>query len=272
MYLHNRRAFLLSCGAYAVGGILALAGCSRALPEEKRLVVACGNDIGGLAISAALKRGADSSVDFGSDEAPIGDCCGSTAQFTLSTGDVDVAVLCPDAVQNLAEAGEDYVELGVVVYDGNVLVAPSGNALECKNIGYMAERNQQLAVLERLFEGHDVNFRALYTFATAYALANGLVDAATMDVAAAAKTGYPAQPFTEGQPTSVLVARGSLVGNPQVGQLVETCNAFLRELCENEETLAGFLGELLENDNAEEVLSWWSNTTTRFGYLTAATA
>ena len=39
------------------------------------------------------------------DAQQVGDCCGSNSQFALSTGDVDVAVVCPDAVKFLPEGG-----------------------------------------------------------------------------------------------------------------------------------------------------------------------
>ena len=265
MHAYSRRSFLQLGLAAAAAGMLGLTGCRNALPRKK-LIVACGSDIGGLAIEAALTRGMAASVDFGSDETFIGDCCGSTAQFTLSTGDVDVAVLCPDAVQSLRDADEDFVELGTIVYDGNVLVAPGGNALECTNVGYMAERYEQLDDLEAFYEGREVEFRSLYTFSTAYALANGLVQAAAMDVAAGAKTGYVAEPFTSNQPTSVLVARGSLAGDERLAELLETCNTFLAELQDEGEGLVQLLCELFESDDVEEVMSWWRNSTTQFGF------
>ena len=261
----SRRDFLLfGATCFFATVIPFMNGCSRA-EAKSRLVVACGNDLGGLVIQAALEKGMASGIDFGADEAFIGDCCGSTATFTLSTGDVDVAVLCPDAVVDLRESDDDFIELGTVVYDGNVLVSPTGDFSECKKIGYMDSRNEQLEDLKTFVGEKDVEYRALFTFATASALANGLIDAATMDVATAARSGFPAVAFTSGKPTSVLVARGSLAEDERLEQLVNVCNSYLSELQQEGEELTQKLCELFENDNRDEVMSWWQNSTTRFG-------
>ena len=261
----NRREFTRLCATSLLCLVAApLVGCSKK-EEDDRLIVACGNDIGGLTVQAALEWGMASEVNFGADETFIGDCCGSTATFTLSTGDVDVAVLCPDAVVNLKEADEDFIELGTVVFDGNLLVSPSGNFDTCTNVGYMADRDEQKADIQAYLGERELNFRPLYTFATASALANGLVEAATMDLASAARAGYPAVAYTKDRPTSVLVARGSLSQDERLAQLVKICNSYLSELSNEGEELTQKLCELFENDDKDEVMRWWRNSTTRFG-------
>ena len=261
----DRREFTRLCATSLLCFVCApLTGCSKK-KEENKLIVACGNDIGGLTIQAALEWGMASEVSFGADETFIGDCCGSTATFTLSTGDVDVAVLCPDAVINLKEADEDFIELGTVVFDGNLLVSPTGNFDTCTNVGYMADRDEQKADIQAFLGQREINFRPLYTFATASALANGLVEAATMDLASAARAGYPAVAYTKDRPTSVLVARGSLSQDERLAQLVKICNSYLSELSNEGEELTQKLCELFENDDKDEVMSWWQNSTTRFG-------
>ena len=264
---HNcdRREFTRLCAAsFLCLASAHLTGCSGE-KQDNRLVVACGNDIGGLTVQAALEWGMASEVNFDADEAFIGDCCGSTATFTLSSGKVDVAVLCPDAVVNLKEANEDFIELGTVVFDGNLLVSPTGNFETCTNVGYMADRDEQKADIQAYLGQRELSFRPLYTFATASALANGLVEAATMDLASAARAGYPSVAYTKDRPTSVLVARGSLSEDERLLQLVQICNSYLSLLQEEGEELTQKLCELFENDNKDEVMSWWQNSTTGFG-------
>lgn len=246
---------------------LAIPGLTGCISEEsvKDLVVACGNDLGGLTIQAAVEKGMVEDSNFGSGDTFIGDCCGSTAQFTLSTGEVDVAVLCPDAVGKLKEADEDFLELGTIVYDGNLLVSPTGDFESCKTVGYMAERDEQLDDLKTFLGNREIEYKALYTFATASALANGLVDAATMDLAAAAKTNYPAVAYTSDRPTSVLVARKDLAGDARLKRLIEACNSYLKELQTEGDELTQRLCELFEIDDKEEVMNWWQKSTTRFG-------
>lgn len=260
----GRREFIRLCAScLACVALPSLTGC---LSEEtvKDLVVACGNDLGGLAIQAAVEKGMAEDINFGSGDTFIGDCCGSTAQFTLSTGDVDVAVLCPDAVASLKESNEDFIELGTIVLDGNLLVSPSGNFDACTNVGYMADRDEQLDDLKSFLGDREVEFHPLYTFATASALANGLVEAATMDLAAAAKTGFPAVAYTSNRPTSVMVARGSLNGDPRLEKLLNACNSYLSELQSEGDELADKLSELFEIDDKDEVMNWWQQSTTQF--------
>ena len=74
---------------------------------EEPLVIAYGDDIAGIILQKALADLPAERADLGLDAINMGDCCGSNAQFALSTGQVDVAVLCPDAMLDLADKSGD---------------------------------------------------------------------------------------------------------------------------------------------------------------------
>ena len=71
---------------------------------EEPLVIAYGDDIAGIILQKALADLPAERADIGLDAINMGDCCGSNAQFALSTGQVDVAVLVLGKTESFTEA------------------------------------------------------------------------------------------------------------------------------------------------------------------------
>lgn len=238
--------------------------------EEEPLVVAYGDDIAGLIVQKALADLPAERAEFGLDAVNMGDCCGSNAQFALSTGEVDVAILCPDAVTDLEEAGKQYTVLGELVYDGNVLVTRTDSPGELAVIGYMNGRDEQRALLETVFGG-GAALEPMFASALPYALENKAVDAIMLDVSLAIQLDYPTRSISEGEVTSVVIARNDLVSDPRLQTLVAACNAAVEEL-RDEDRLIEMLCEHLETNSTEEVSDFWKTVTVRFGSLQTETS
>lgn len=232
-------------------------------PEGRPLMVAYGDDIAGVLVQKALEDLPTRRTEL--DSINLGDCCGSNAQFALSTGQVDVAVLCPDAVTDLAEAGKQYAVLGELVYDGNVLVTRPDSPETFRVIGYMNGREEQQLLLEQVY-GESVDLQPMFASALPYALENRAVDAIMLDAALAAKLSYPAQTISSGQVTSVVIVQKALLEDPRLEQLRAACNQTVHAL-EDADTLVEMLCEYLETDEKEEVSAFWKTVTVRFGSL-----
>lgn len=237
--------------------------------EEEPLVVAYGDDIAGLIVQKALADLPAERAELGLDAVNMGDCCGSNAQFALSTGEVDVAILCPDAVTDLEEAGKQYTVLGELVYDGNVLVTRTDSPGELAVIGYMNGRDEQRALLETVFGG--AALEPMFASALPYALENKAVDAIMLDVSLAIQLDYPTRSISEGEVTSVVIARNDLVSDPRLQTLVAACNAAVEEL-RDEDRLIEMLCEHLETNSTEEVSDFWKTVTVQFGSLQTGTS
>ena len=229
------------------------------------LVIAYGDDIAGIILQKALKDLPAERADIGMDAINMGDCCGSNAQFALSTGQVDVAVLCPDAVQDLAETGKQYTVLGELVYDGNVLVTRPDSPDTLAVIGYMNGRDEQRDLLEEVY-GQEVDLQPMFASALPYALENKAVDAIMLDASLALKLNYPTKSISSGEVTSVVIVQNDLLSDPRLEELVTACNETVGKLSD-EAVLIDMLCEYLETDNQKEVADFWKSVTVQFGSL-----
>lgn len=229
------------------------------------LVIAYGDDIAGIILQKALKDLPAERADIGMDAINMGDCCGSNAQFALSTGQVDVAVLCPDAMQDLAEAGKKYTVLGELVYDGNVLVTRPDSPDTLAVIGYMNGRDEQRDLLEEVY-GQEVDLQPMFASALPYALENKAVDAIMLDASLALKLNYPTKSISSGEVTSVVIVQSDLLSDPRLEELVTACNETVGKLSD-EAVLIDMLCEYLETDNQKEVADFWKSVTVQFGSL-----
>lgn len=229
------------------------------------LVIAYGDDIAGIILQKALKDLPAERADIGMDAINMGDCCGSNAQFALSTGQVDVAVLCPDAVQDLAETGKQYTVLGELVYDGNVLVTRPDSPDTLAVIGYMNGRDEQRELLESVY-GQEVDLQPMFASALPYALENKAVDAIMLDASLALKLNYPTRSISSGEVTSVVIVQDDLLSDPRLEELVTACNETVGKLSD-EAVLIDMLCEYLETDNQKEVADFWKSVTVQFGSL-----
>ena len=237
--------------------------------EEAPLVVAYGDDIAGVIIQKALSDLPAERADLGLDAVNMGDCCGSNAQFALSTGEVDVAILCPDAVIDLAEAGNQYVQLGELVYDGNVLVTRPDSPEQLAVIGYMNGRDEQQVLLEAVY-GKNVRLEPMFASALPYALENKAVDAIMLDASLAIKLNYPTRSISSGEVTSVMIAREELVSDPRLQALIAAYNETVAAL-QDEEYLIEMLCDYLETEDTKEVSDFWKTVTVQFGSLQTET-
>ena len=229
------------------------------------LVIAYGDDIAGIILQKALKDLPAERADIGMDAINMGDCCGSNAQFALSTGQVDVAVLCPDAMQDLAEAGKQYTVLGELVHDGNVLVTRPDSPDTLAVIGYMNGRDEQRDLLEEVY-GQEVDLQPMFASALPYALENKAVDAIMLDASLALKLNYPTKSISSGEVTSVVIVQDDLLSDPRLEELVTACNETVGKLSD-EAVLIDMLCEYLETDNQKEVADFWKSVTVQFGSL-----
>ena len=229
------------------------------------LVIAYGDDIAGIILQKALKDLPAERADIGMDAINMGDYCGSNAQFALSTGQVDVAVLCPDAVQDLAETGKQYTVLGELVYDGNVLVTRPDSPDTLAVIGYMNGRDEQRELLESVY-GQEVDLQPMFASALPYALENKAVDAIMLDASLALKLNYPTRSISSGEVTSVVIVQDDLLSDPRLEELVTACNETVGKLSD-EAVLIDMLCEYLETDNQKEVADFWKSVTVQFGSL-----
>lgn len=235
--------------------------------EESQLKVGCGDDLAGAIFGTLLESAGAQKIDLGAvDFVGLGDCCGSNAQFALSTGDIDVALLCPDAAREILLSG-DYIDYGPIIYDGNVLVTRPDSPTQPSVIGYMNQRDEQLALLEETYDMSCVDLQPMFPSGLPYALENRAVDAIVLDGLAAMRLGYPVQPLSDGVVTTSLIVKKSLIEDERLKELIHQYQIFIDSL--SDDVLLGqLLCSYLETDSQEEVVEYWKTMNVQFGSLT----
>ena len=234
---------------------------------DDKIIIACGNDTAGILVKKTVAS-CTQAEQADIDAQQVGDCCGSNSQFALSTGDVDVAVVCPDAVQFLPEGGKDYMVVGTVVYDANLVVRKTGTSEIPASIGYMNNRVNQIDLLRDKY-GDGPELKQMYASGLSYALETDAVDAVVLDALTALALGYPFEKLSEGQPSAVMVIRKDLADDERFISFAEHYNEVVDSLRDTDE-LKDLLNSYLEEEHGEagmEVLPLWQEMGVTFGKI-----
>ena len=141
------------------------------------------DNTGGLPIQWMLRDDAKTRAraSFLPDEIiPTADCCSAAAQWTMSGGQVDIAVMCPDAAASLLEKDPRYALLGTIVVNSDILVTRQEN--DSRKVGVMQGRRYQADILSSRFDSSDIV--TLFSSGIGYALEKkfllgGVIDALT---------------------------------------------------------------------------------------------
>lgn len=249
--------------------VLAGYGLSQSLEKgqlEGDLRIALGSDLAGAAMAyAAGDPGSGVAVtDPSAAFLQMTDCCGTQAEFALAAGSFDMAVLCPDAAEEFLEAEPDFVLVGGLIENANVLIRRDEGPVE--RIGYMNGRTLQADLLEELFCG-GVELYPMLATALPYALENQAVDAVVLD--GAQGLAYQADRITalpSTRPTQVLVAHEDILRTAAYRSFVARYNAVALSL--NGEGIAAFLQKelapQLDLEESEELIERWKQMETKY--------
>lgn len=245
-----------------------LTGCGGdAATASNRIIVACGDDTAGVLVGYVIDS-CETAEEQDAEAQQVGDCCGSNSQFALSTGDVDVAVVCPDAVQFLPDDGEGYYVAGTVTYDANLLVRKTPAETVPATIGYMVNRTNQVRLLQEKY-GDEAELKQMYASGLSYALETEAVEAVLLDAMTELALEYPFERISTGEPASVMVVRRELLDDERFLNFIKSYNETVRNL-EDEDELYRLLETYLGQDNGrtkEGVLSQWKEMGVTFGTI-----
>lgn len=195
----------------------------------------------------------------------LGDCCGSSAQFAFATSQIDMAILCPDAIKYLNEVGNDnYVLLGNITYDSEILISDKEKE-NIKVVGYMNRRDKQKDILSEYF-GDSVMLIPMSPLTLGYALKSNAIDAAYVDMSTYLQLDYDGITLTNDNVTQTIVVNKKVKRNANIKKIVELYNEKVLEL-KDEKNISSFLSDYLKLSDKEAVLEKWKKQKTRFGML-----
>ena len=110
---------------------------------------------------------------------PINDCCTSTSEWALSTDELDIALLCPDAAKELVEKDRRFEIAGPALVNSDVIVITPG--IKPQRVSFSQKRNYQKELVSRKF-GPECAAVPMLSAAVPYALGKKAVDGAVVDI------------------------------------------------------------------------------------------
>ena len=195
----------------------------------------------------------------------LGDCCGSSAQFAFATNQIDMAIMCPDAVKYLDEINNDnYILLGSITYDSDVLISDKIKS-DIKTVGYMNRRSIQKNILNDYF-GNDVSLIPMSPLSLGYALKSNAIDAAYVDMSTYLQLDYSGITLTNDVVTQELVINKRVKNDSNIKKIVKLYNDKVAEISDDDK-LYRFISKHLKLYDKEVVLKKWKNQKTKFGML-----
>ena len=238
------------------------------LNSDKRgnvIRIAYTNDLSGF-IFNDIENDKDSGLDFKNyDFMDLGDCCGSSAQFSFATNQIDMAILCPDAIKYLGEINNDnYIVLGNITYDSDILISDKEKS-QIKIVGYMNRRDKQKAILENYFDD-SVLLVPMSPLSLGYALKSNAIDAAYVDMSTYLQLDYDGVTLTNEDVTQEIVINKRVKNSANIKKIVELYNKRVEEILDENE-LFSFISKHLKLYDKEVVLKKWKNQKTKFGML-----
>jgi len=225
-----------------IGGLLALISSGTALLKENGELRRVGVPEGAAGLLAAYvlqeKMATAVALTVRFEQHTLYDCCAAASQYALGSGNLDVAILCPDAARTLVEKDERFEIVGPVLVNADVFVIrPNGKELSAVGISQKREHQRQM-VAERF--GDRCEVIPMLHSAVPYAFAKLEVDAVVTDIVQAFSL---AGDFHAGEVngldlvTAVLVVKKAVKADQQYRLFLREYEDAVREMAEPEKLL-----------------------------------
>ncbi|MFV0438886.1 MAG: ABC transporter substrate-binding (seleno)protein SaoB [Desulfopila sp.] len=109
------------------------------------------------------------------------DCCGSAAQYAMGSGDLDMAIVCPDAARELVEKDRSFEIVGPVMMNSDILIYRGDGDVSHPQIAVSQKRAFQRKIVRKRFgtAGRPV---PMFHGAVPFAFARKVVEGAVVDI------------------------------------------------------------------------------------------
>ncbi len=160
---------------------------------------------------------------------PLKNCCTATSEWALSTDNLDMALLCPDAADRLLEIDSRYSIIGPFMVNSDILVLrPTGSI---KKIGITQNRWYQETLVQKML-GPDIPVHPMLESALPYAFTDKRVDGVVLDASKALRLEGQKQSLSHNTDTVtyVLVARKEFISDARFHEFIKLYNQTVEEL------------------------------------------
>lgn len=200
--------------------------------DNGKVKIGAPDDTGGMIIHYLVNEkgydGAEVQHDF--ELYPVKDCCSSTAQWSLSTNQYDIAVMCPDAAETLLEKDPRFEIVSPCLLNSDIVVVKSG--LTPQKIGIAQNRTHQIQIVADIF-GASCATAQMLPASIPYAYEKNAVDGVVVDaLRGITMTGdrLPATNRGSDHITYVLVVNKGFKDDPRYQQFLDLFQESVEEL------------------------------------------
>jgi len=186
------------------------------------------------------------------------DCCASASQYALSSGRIDIAVMCPEAAGILVEKDPRYEIAGPVIQNSDVLVTRAGAESSDISIAVSQKRDFQRQVVRQRF-GRNSRPVPMIHAGVPFAYARGVVQGAVVDITRAfSLEGILSQAPGRDQTanTYVMVIKKSLKPTEEYQNFMQIYGLAVRETENPEQLLQLFQAYISKEYTMKEVGIW----------------
>ena len=157
--------------------IVAIAALIFIFPESEEtgtLRIGAGDDMAGSILKKVISQ---NRFDFEIEPYYLKDCWAPTAQWSLKSNVYDVAIICTDAADKFIEASDDFVLLGTVTENTDVLIKKDNNV---KKIGLTSNKNYLSNFIREKYADSEIEYMSPHSFG--YAYESGQIDGYVIDI------------------------------------------------------------------------------------------
>ena len=193
------------------------------------------------------------------------DCCASAGQYALSSGKLDLAVMCPDAAEALVARDDRYRIVGPIMENSDVIFLHPDADLQAPTIAISQKRKYQQQMVASRFAGRGKCMPMLHS-AIPFAYARGVVQGAVLDIVKThdlSGVAYPAAPTEPGVVTYVLVVRKSIAASNGFTALMADYDRAVQETA-HDERLLYLLKRYGSEEYTEGEVAQWKKLHVRF--------
>ena len=159
----NNNGFLINfLLIVAIMGIVALIVIFPESEETATLRIGAGDDMAGSILKKVISQ---NEFDFEIETYYLKDCWAPTAQWSLKSNVYDVAMICTDAADKFIEASDDFVLLGTITENTDVLIKKDNNV---KKIGLTSNKDYLSDFIREKYTDAEIEYMSPHSFGYAY--------------------------------------------------------------------------------------------------------
>lgn len=169
----------------AACAVLFLSACgppSSTSADARKWKIAVPDESAGLIVEYLIhEKGVNCTVVTGAIAVyPIKDCCTANMEWALSSGELDMAIMCPDAAARLIQKDARFAILGPCMINSDVIILAPAAPITGLRIAVSHRRHFQRQMVYSAFGSGSRPVPMLHA-GVAFAYAKGVVDGAVMD-------------------------------------------------------------------------------------------